>query len=537
MLVPASAQTPAAGSIQGQVVNALTGAPVRDAVVTLRGPYRTPALLPRQTNAAPAPASVLTAADDRGNFRFANLRAGNYRLTSSHNGLLGRPPENGGAAIELVPLGPDQQLSGVVVKLNPVSAVTGKIVDAAGEPVQNAAVTVVWRGYNIPGQPFYSRVSARVQTDDRGIYWTSGFQAGQFGLKVEPPPALTRPRDSSGLAYTTTYYPDVTDPAAMTTFEVALGATRHVDVKLHQSPVFHIGGRTIGPDGLGTSFGSLQLLRADGSLATGLGDITRADNFDFDIFGVPAGSYLMVTSATSAGQKFFARQAIAVTGNIEDVRLELKPVHELRGSVRIEGKAAEILQGAEIQLYRLNNFDRLPVAMLKNDLSFSFPNVTLGRYTVGVTHLPAAYYVKSVLYDGKEVPATGLDAGSAATLSIVVSAAGAAKLDGKVLDASGNPAAYATVTLFPLDGAALSALTGYSDAHGDFDFAAVRPGQYRALAWEEDGFAPLLQSAGMEALKPLDAWSKVVELKAGGRESIELHWVSSEEKQRVFAAR
>jgi hypothetical protein len=57
------------------------------------------------------------------------------------------------------------------------------------------------------------------------------------------------------------------------------------------------------------------------------------------------------------------------------------------------------------------------------------------------------------------------------------------------------------------------------------------------LAWEDSSLALRLQSAGLGPLQPLDAKSLVVQLRSGGRETVELHWVSTEEKQRVFAAR
>jgi hypothetical protein len=347
-----------------------------------------------------------------------------------------------------------------------------------------------------------------------------------------------QPRDQSGQAYTTTYYPDAIDPAAMTTFELSAGATRNVDVKLRKMPVFHLSGRRLSPEGLGKGPGTLQLLRKDGDAGTMLGAVT-ANNSDgnFEISGVPAGSYLISATLTNANEKWSARQPIDVTANREGIRVQLSPARQIRGSIRIEGKAAGSLQGTRIELCRLNNAGSIPPAPVKDDLSFSFQDVTLGHYTVCAAHLPAAYYVKSVLYDGKEVPTTGLEAASDAPLSIVVSAAGAARLDGKVLDSAGKPAPYALVTLFPTDGIAMSALTGDTDANGDFAFPAVRPGLYKVLAWEANGSALMLQSTGLEALKPLDAKSATVKLKAGGRETVQLNWVSAEEKDKAFSAR
>ena len=538
-LVPASGQAPTAGSIEGHVVNSLTGAPVRDAAITLRGPYDTRILLPGQPGVSPAPPAVQTASNEQGDFQISNLRPGNYELLQRHAGFVPSTLEHIGNAIELLSLEPGQPILTVVVKLTPASVVTGKITDASGQPVQDAQVTVMRRAYTVVGQPRDSNAAGIARTDDRGIYRASGFAAGAYGLKIDPPPAFTQPRDQSGLAYTTTYYPDATDAAGMATFEVDTGAARTVDVKLRKSRVFHISGRTLGPDGLGKGSGTLQLLRRDGALGTALGSVSfNSYDGNFEISGVPAGSYVMAASPVNASsERLFARQPIDVTANLEGIRVQLAAGRQVGGSVRIEGKAAGSLQGTRIELCRLNNGVSLPPAPVKDDLSFSFQNGAFGHYTVCVFHLPAAYYVKSVLYDGKEVPAAGFEAASDASLSIVVSVTGASRLNGKVLDSAGKPARYALVTLFPTNAIAMSALTGVTDANGDFVFSAVRPGQYKVLAWESPGSALLLQAAGLEALKPLDAKSATVKLKPGGRETVQLNWVSTEEKEKAFVVR
>ena len=537
-LIPASGQTPAVGSIQGRVVNSLTGAPVRDAAIMIRGPSEARILLLSQPRPS-APTAAQAASDEQGNFQLSNLRPGNYELIPQRSGFIASALVRIGNALELLPLTPGQQIRDVVVKLTPAAVVTGKILDAGGEPVQDAQVSVIPMAYTVPGRPSYQRLSPIVRTDDRGIYWASGFPAGAYGLKIDPPPAFMQPRDQSGQAYTTTYYPDAIDPAAMTTFELSAGATRNVDVKLRKMPVFHLSGRRLSPEGLGKGPGTLQLLRKDGDAGTMLGAVT-ANNSDgnFEISGVPAGSYVMAASPVNASsERLFARQPIDVTANLEGIRVQLAPGPQVGGSVRIEGKAAGSLQGTRIELCRLNNGVSLPPAPVKDDLSFSFQNGAFGHYTVCVAHLPAAYYVKSVLYDGKEVPAAGFEAASDASLSIVVSVTGASRLNGKVLDSAGKPARYALVTLFPTNAIAMSALTGVTDANGDFVFSAVRPGQYKVLAWESPGSALLLQAAGLEALKPLDAKSATVKLKPGGRETVQLNWVSTEEKEKAFVVR
>jgi len=56
-------------------------------------------------------------------------------------------------------------------------------------------------------------------------------------------------------------------------------------------------------------------------------------------------------------------------------------------------------------------------------------------------------------------------------------------------------------------------------------------------AWDAAVDAHLLQTAGPESLKPLEAWSKVVTLEPGAKQSIHLTPVSFEKRQQAFAVR
>ena len=534
-LVPAYGQASSEGAIKGQVVHAVTGAPVRDAVISLTGPYDTPVLLRNQPG---LPSAILVVSDEHGNFQFPGLRPGYYRATTRRSGFVTPAAGRAPLAMELIPVRSGEPVPNLLLKLTPASVVTGKIVDADGAPVEDATVTVLQLTYSVPGRPYYSQVAGAIHTDDRGIYWAPNLSAGTYSLRVYPPALLTQLRDAAGLGYATTYYPDSSDPGGMKTFELSAGATRNVDLALKRGRVFRVGGRALGLNGLERGPATVQFLWEDGS---GRGTVgTGTSNWmdgRFEVAGVPAGRYVLTVSTTGAKAGLFGRKRFEVAADVEDISLQLAPAGPIRGAVRIEGAEAGSLSGTEIQFCRVDNGNVVSPARLHDDLSFSFPNATPSQYTVCVAHLPAPYYVKSVLWDGKEVPATGLDSALGASLSIVVSAESAARLEGTVQDSGGKPAPYALVTLFPLDGSAMSAVTGQAGDGGDFVVEGVRPGTYKILAWESNGSALVIQGAGLEALKPLDGKSVTVTLAPGGREKTRLTWVSVEEKQQAFSAR
>jgi protocatechuate 3,4-dioxygenase beta subunit len=502
--------------------------------ISLNGPYDTPVLLRTRRT---LPSAGRTISDDHGNFQFSGLRPGYYQATTRRSGFVTSAADRTALAVDLIPVRAGEQARNVSLKLTPASVVTGKVVDADGEPVEDATVSVLQVIWPVPGRPYYSQVTG-THTDDRGIYWASSLPAGTYSLRVDPPALLTQFRDPAGLGYATTYYPDSSDPAGMQMFEVSVGATKSVDMKLKKSRVFRVTGRSLGPNGLGSGPAMVQLLRADGARQTvvGTGTSARMDG-GFEVAGVPAGSYVLTVASTGANAGSFGRRRIEVAADIETITVQLAPSGPISGTVRIEGAAVGSLSGTEIHLCRVDSGAVVSSAKLNDDLSFSFPDAAANQYTVCVAHLPAPYYVKSVQWDGKEVPATGLDSAFGGTLSIVVSAEGAARVEGTVQDSGGQPAPYALVTVFPLDGSALSALTGQAGAGGGFAFQAVRPGSYKLLAWESSGSALVMQSAGIAVLKPFDGKSATVTLEPGGREKTRLTPVSAEEKQQPFSAR
>ena len=204
----------------------------------------------------------------------------------------------------------------------------------------------------------------------------------------------------------------------------------------------------------------------------------------------------------------------------------------------VDGKSAPELSAASVQLTGLErSWAMLLPVSVHDDLTFTLPAVPATRCAVGVAGLPTGYYIKSVLYGRREVPAGGLEATAHTPLTIIVSATGAAQLQVNVHDAAGRPAAFSIVTLFPLDRFAATAQTGDADENGNLVFPAVRPGRYRAIAWETVGSARVLQSAGMRPFQTLLAKSEVVTLKRGSRSATQLTMVSAEEKLNALGAR
>src|SRR5438105_917423 len=122
---------PATSSIDGQVFNSATGAPLKKAAVSLNG------LGMSAPGAMPVRYSKET--DETGHFSFTALPAGRYTLSVTRLGFLrqgygARKFSGGGTPFSLAA---DQHMKDVVFKLSPQSVIAGKVLDEDGDPVAN----------------------------------------------------------------------------------------------------------------------------------------------------------------------------------------------------------------------------------------------------------------------------------------------------------------------------------------------------------------------------------------------------------------
>jgi hypothetical protein len=228
-------------------------------------------------------------------------------------------------------------------------------------------------------------------------------------------------------------------------------------------------------------------------------------------------------------------QPVEVAGDVEGLRIALTAGQRLSGVVKTEGVSAAgvklTLRAAERSLWGVLE------ATVGPDGSVAFEHAMPFHYMVDFAGLPPGAYVKSVKYGGKEVPETGLEWDAGASLEIALSSQGAAQLGGSVLDKTGKPAPYPMISVIPADGGpAESAKDVMGDKDGNFIFPALRPGAYKALAWEVR-YNPL----GLEAADPMlplifDANARAVSVAPGAPQSVRLTLNTIEDVNRARAA-
>src|ERR1051325_1577086 len=115
----------AQATVEGQVIDAVTSAPVRKASVVLF---------------CGASQSYLEESDARGRFAFQTVRVGPCTIIAEANGYLSSEHSN-------INLADAQKLNNIVLSLAPSSAVSGRIVDEDGDPLNGFHVQLFYATY------------------------------------------------------------------------------------------------------------------------------------------------------------------------------------------------------------------------------------------------------------------------------------------------------------------------------------------------------------------------------------------------------
>jgi protocatechuate 3,4-dioxygenase beta subunit len=490
---------PAKGSIEGQVVDAKTNAPIRKVAVTLQG--SAPFARAGQPPAQNAPRTAET--DAQGNFTFRDLDAANYQINCQQRQGYVTMPYQGYPSASVV-LGRGQDLKGVIVKLAPQAVITGKVLDEDGEPVQWAQVSVLRRDEPRRGGGGVWNNAGQAQTNDVGEYRIAGITPGSYVVRATWRNNMAMPYypdrslpSGPVLAYIPTHYTSAPDVSTATVLTVDMGAeVRGIDIRLRKAKTVSVRGRLEGVPASagGNGFGGggpmpwVNLLPRDAKRFDNFGNMApamRQDDGTFEIDGVLPGAYLLTAQFNdqNAKQSMAAVKPVDVSDKpIEGIVLRLDVARDVQGTVVVEENTQVKLGNATVRLtMRAPTQGRFPQPAHIEDRQFTLKDVLPFPASVEVDNLPRTCYMKEVRYGGRPVPPEGVDLTSGEQLEIVLSTA-VAELAGTVVDSNGKAVPSALVTLTAGDAAGWPPQTN-TDRGGDFALS-VKPGEYQAVAWE-----------------------------------------------------
>jgi len=503
----------AAESIAGQVVHAITGNPLKRVTLTAT-----------RVDGKGEPAT--TQVDENGQFVFENLAPGGYLLSGERNNFErqvhgSRSNPNTGTVLSVKD---GQPITGLVFRLFPIAVISGRVLDAEGEPLPNVVVRLYRREYRDGKRTWLPTGGA--QTNDRGEYRVSGMRAGSylvnatdfnFGVAMlaaskGPLPETPDPVNAS------TYYPGTMEFQNAEPVTVARGEDRRrVDIQLVKSVAVRIRGRIAGA--AGNTMLVVSLLPKSTMLSPNPGGgnaLVQAGEGTFEIRGVRPGTYILVARSMEGFSAVSAPVTIEVgEHHIEGVELPLSEGGEVAGRVLFDGVA----KGISVTLDIPDASWMSQASGTANEAGeFKLKGVFPVQYRIRVGNLPESTYLKTVKLAGQVVDPNNVSLTSGAKLEILLGKA-SAELKGVVMGADKKPVAGAIVVLLPESGRDTLYRTATSDHDGTFVIKSVVPGRYRALAWEDlepDAFRD------PEVVKPAEGQAAQVELEENGRSEVTL---------------
>jgi protocatechuate 3,4-dioxygenase beta subunit len=534
-------------ALEGRVVDAVTGEPVKKATITLNPPANAKQAL--SAAAATLPQQFGTTTDSSGRFAMKDVDAGAYRLQVTRNGYVAgeygaRGPSKSGTVLTL---SAGQQAKDLTVKLTPHGVIAGRVLDEDGDPMAGMMVQLLKPGYS--GGKKQLSTAGSGSTNDLGEYRIFGLAPGKYYVTAGAAISGSLSVDRSAVArpeedHVATYYPGVTDAASATPVDVAAGVVMHgIDIAVAKRRTVHIMGKVsapakvqmvyLAPRGMSGAI-SLRLVRVD------------ADG-GFEIRGIAAGSYAITGSTQQNGKALSATMPVEVgESNIDGLIFTIGAGVAVTGRVTVDGETAADVSKVKVQLQeREMGMGALLGAMgsllsgggmggetgkLGDDMTFRLENVGSDSYDVEVTGLPDGFYVAAVRSGQVDVLQSGLDVKGAPPepVEVVLSPHGG-QVNGTVRTADHQLAAQATVALVPREKERAGQKAYYFDTavgqDGTFHIKSVPPGEYGLFAWEDVESGAWLDP---DFMKPFDDRGYALTVHVDGQEAADVTAIAAE---------
>ncbi len=446
-----------------------------------------------------------TTTDAQGRFTISNLSPSAYSILANFAPYVS--PVNATTMFYR----PGEMVSITLVK---GGVITGKIVDAQGEPIPGMMVSAGQvrdgEGQSLAGRGGASRFG---MADDRGVYRLYGLPAGAYHVVARnngnyfignPDPEIQ------------IYYPSTTMDGAEEVRVTPGAEVSGIDINVRHQRGHFVSGTVTGAIASPSNAGiPVRLLSAaTGQTVANIFVQARSGSTRFALPSVPDGEYELIANRTafdrSAGDTsaYSEPRKITVKGSdVTGIELRLLPMATIAGRVVLEplpsgNKTCSseraitpeeiVIQPMAIEMKRLLN--RRPTTPDASG-NFELPDFPAGRFQL-TTELPHdSWYRKSITREAKNWH-NGFDIGVSEQLKgvTITFAEGAASVQGRVIGKA------SAVYLIPAERDEVEryfVTTTRSDA--TFSFRAVAPGNYWLIARAEGDAEQFLQAAEQRA--------------------------------------
>jgi hypothetical protein len=481
LVATAMAQRP--GAVEGVVTDAVTGAPVKKALVTLRSTGRNE--------------GYQALSDATGKFRIEGVKPGEYGLWAQAQGFDLQPARYLKPAVTVEE---DKTAKDCAIRLHPLSRITGRVTDEFGEPVANAQVAALTYSYSHTGSSAIAQTVAI--TNDRGEYRLFDLASAPYYLRVSkksPAPEVTGRghRDPVEMEYGYTYYPGVRREAEAAPLVVAEGAeVSEIVIRIQRERVFRVHGKVI------DSRTSQGVAKAD-IWTHDVGHVESREDGVFDIRGLAPGTYRVAAGIKSDGWLFSpAREVVITDHDVSDLVLRLEPALTVTGTILVEDGPREAAKQVRLSLEPVDGITGIEKAKVQDDGRFSIDNLVPQKYRLRLEDQPNGTYLKSVRCGDRDSTDDGLvDVAPGVGITLVFGRDGG-RVEGKVQTGASKANMLATMAPAARLAGRLDLVHTSATNEGSFRFENVAPGDYKLFVWEvEDrgvaeyaGFRALLES-------------------------------------------
>lgn len=487
--------------IAGTVVRADNGAPLARARVYIM-----------RTGTSQIAANMTTG--DDGKFSF-DPPQGSYELWAGPRTLPQpyglRTPED--TVPSSIITGPDQDTAHLTFRWFARGAITGKVVDNNGEPVQNALLQLIRSG--VLGGNRVNRTVSWTHTNDLGEYRYYSWSAGTYYLAVTAEPWYAKatqmyaPGQQSGpsAAFAPTYYPNTTDITHASPLTLKPGEEARADFTLvpvaGATVVVHL-------DAPPAMRGTIGLVRNG---IAGQDSFQQQDSLtgalkEHRFSAVPPGHYVLRIVPAADSPQLECDQEVDVNGSDVNVEAALRPPAQVSGSVQFPEAGGRPAGTALVYMARPDGTITAS-ATVKSDGSFSFRRLAPGQYraSIGLSGV-GGYFASETKVDGAPFRDGVIDLSDGLVVSLRLTASHEmGRVKGFAMR-NEKPAEGVMVVLTQAvqktDAPVFYAFQ--TDSDGSYDWKFVRPGDYILFATDET----LIEYRNRAAVEPYLPQGKMI---------------------------